>query len=330
MTAKLLEVKGLRTYFYTYEGVAKVINGLDLTLQRGEILGLIGETGSGKSVAAKSIINLVDYPGQIVGGEVLFGGEDLLRKSASEMRLIRGKDISLIVSEPRLHLNPLLSVGEQITNVYLAHHNGVSKHEARRHTLEMLKAVGIQDAEVRAGAYPHQLSGGMAQRVLIGMALISSPRLLLSDDSTSNLDVTIQRQVLDMMQSLVTERDSSVVIITHDLGVIAHFCQRIALMYAGQIVEEAPVRKFFTRALHPYSLSVLGSVGSRYRGEMESSLTGRNPSPVALPSGCYLHPRCSLAEVSCQVEEPEMVEVTPGHSVRCPVAARRELYATSS
>jgi oligopeptide/dipeptide ABC transporter ATP-binding protein len=316
----LLQVNDLHTHFFTSRGVSKVLNGLDLRLYRGETLGLIGETGSGKSVAAQSIINAVNEPGRIVAGEVLYKGEDLLRKSDEELRKIRGREIALIVGDPRRHLNPLTTVGEQVANVLLAHQPLLGKREAFRRAVAMLRDAGFQDAEARAHSYPHQLSGGMAQRVLIAMALVGEPTIVLADDATSSLDVTIQRQVLDIMKALIRKQGSASIIITHDLGVVAHYCERVALMYAGRIVEEAPTRTFFFDPVHPYAISLLESVRARATSADEPSLAGLRTNPRDLPSGCPLHPRCPLAVASCATDDPAVIALTPDHLVRCPVA----------
>ncbi len=317
----LLRVRDVKTQFFTSRGVSSVLNGLDFELRRGEMLGLIGETGSGKSVAARSIINAVEPPGRIVAGKVLFAGRDLLRMPEPALREIRGRDIALIVGDPRRHLNPLTTVGEQVANVLLAHHPLIGKREAFNRAVEMLRDAGLQDAEARARSYPHQLSGGMAQRVLIAMALIGAPTIVLSDDATSSLDVTIQRQVLDIMKALIQKQNSAAIIITHDLGVVAHYCERVALMYAGRIVEEAPVRTFFANPVHPYAVSLLASVRTHAEPSAGPSLAGVRANPLRLPSGCPLHPSCPLAVPSCAAEAPELVAIASDHFVRCPVAA---------
>lgn len=315
----LLQVNDLHTHFFTPRGVSRVLNGLDLRLRQGEMLGLIGETGSGKSVAARSIINAVEPPGRIVAGEVLFKGEDLLRKSPSGIREVRGRDIALIVGDPRRNLNPLTTVGEQVANVLLAHHPEISKREAFNRAVQMLHDAGLQDAEARAHSYPHQLSGGMAQRVLIAMALIGSPTIVLSDDATASLDVTIQRQMLDIMKDLIQRQGSAAIIITHDLGVVAHYCERVALMYGGRIVEEAPVRDFFSNPIHPYAVSLLESVRTLSDPPDGHSLVGARFNPMQHPSGCPLHPICPLATPACATDDPAIVAVAPDHVVRCPV-----------
>lgn len=276
--ADLLSVEDLRTYFFTHGGVHRALDGFSLRVGEGEIVGLLGESGSGKSTAAWSIVNLVRPPGRIVGGRVIFRGRDLLALPEPALREIRGREISLIVSNPRAQLNPLVPVGRQIMQVYRDHHGG-SEAQARAHMIEMLQAVDMPDPERRANAYPHELSGGMAQRVLIAMALICGPRLVIADDATNGLDVTVQAQTLDLMQELVRRSGTSVLMITHDLGIVAQYCQQVAVLHRGQVVETAAIDAFFRQPRHPYSRELLASV-HRPAGRP----AGRAPVPVASPA----------------------------------------------
>ena len=263
-SSTLLSIRDLRIHFFTYDGTVEALNGVDLDIGRREIVGLVGEQGSGKSVLAKSIMNLVEPPGKIVAGEILFEDRDLLGLSDTEIREVRGKGISIIMNNPREHLHPLLNVGQQVANTFLAHDGEVSKPEAWDQAIDMLTAVGIADPERRARDFPHQLSGGMAQRILIAMALVCSPKLLIADDATDGLDVTIQRQVLDLVKELVTQTGSSALVITHDLGIVAQYCERVAVIYKGQIVEHSATADFFSAPEHPYSQGLLKSIRSAY------------------------------------------------------------------
>jgi oligopeptide/dipeptide ABC transporter ATP-binding protein len=312
----VLVVRNLSTHFFLYQGVVKALSGVNLTVRPGEMLGLVGETGSGKSVVAYSVVRLVPAPGRIVEGEILFQGEDLLEVDEAEMRRIRGGRLSLIVANPRMRLNPMARVGDQIAAVYQAHNPG-SRDDVHDLVIKMLNAVGLNDPERRADSYPHELSGGMAQRIVIAMGLICSPELVIADDPTFGLDVTIQRQVMDLMWELIRQKAASTLIITHDLGIVAQYCQRVAVIYAGQIVEEAPVAAFFAQARHPYSRSLLGSVRTVGRERERLPLIGSPPDPLHLPGGCVLHPRCPAALPVCEVARPEVLELAPDHVVVC-------------
>lgn len=313
----LLEVKDLKTYFFTENGIVKAVDGVGFKVYQGEILGLVGESGCGKSVTAFSIMKLLDYPGKTVGGEILFKGENLLRKTDAEMRKIRGKDIAMIFQEPMTALNPVLTVGFQISEALLMHFP-ISKDEARKKTLELLKKVGIPMPEQRINEYPHQLSGGMRQRVMIAMAMSCDPILLIADEPTTALDVTIQAQILDLMSTLLREFKGSLIMITHDLGVIAEIADRIAIMYAGKIVEYANKRTIFYSPLHPYTFGLLTSI-PRLDLEMKrlNVIPGIVPNPLHFPEGCKFNPRCSFRTDRCKVEEPKLIEIEEGHLVRC-------------
>jgi peptide/nickel transport system ATP-binding protein len=315
----LLEVRNLSVEFHTSEGVGRALNGVDLIVSEGQMLGIVGESGAGKSAIALALVNLVARPGRVVAGTVHYGGRDLLRESERSMQRIRGREIGLIVQNPKSALNPLLTVGRQLRNVILSH-GQLNARAADEHAIEMLRKVGIPDPETRMHSYPHQLSGGMAQRVTIAMALSNNPRLLIADEPTSGLDVTIQAQILDLIQALVDELRSATILITRDLGIIAQHCEEVAVLYAGQVVERAPVRAFFKRPLHPYSETLLKAVSTtRQRGR--KLLPGASPGIHDLPAGCALSPRCPLVRPVCREIEPELRALAPGHFVRCHVRA---------
>ncbi len=318
MADRLLEVQGLKTYFYTEDGVVPAVDGVDFSIDRGETLGIVGESGCGKSVTSLSIMRLIpDPPGKIVDGEIFFEGSDLLKKTEAEMRKIRGNDISMIFLEPMTSLNPVFTIGNQIIEAIVLHQN-LDKGAAREKAIEMLRLVGIPSPEKRVDEYPHQLSGGMRQRVMIAMALSCNPKLLIADEPTTALDVTIQAQILDLMRHLRDEFGTSIMLITHDLGVIAELAERVVVMYAGKIVERADVKLLFGDPMHPYTLGLLGSIPKLT--EQQSRLQvidGVVPDPAFMPQGCRFHPRCKEVQEICRVEEPELVKRTPGHEVAC-------------
>jgi peptide/nickel transport system ATP-binding protein len=289
---------------------------MSFALERGEILGLVGETGSGKSVVVWSVVGLVPPPGQIVKGEVYFQGTNYLSKREEELRGIRGKEIGLIVQNARSHLNSLVRVGDQIAYAYQAHAD-ISHKEALAKAVEMLYKVAMPDPERRARAYPHELSGGMAQRVMIAIALIHSPKVVIADEPTMGLDVTIQAQILDLLEEQLHRLGSSTLIVTRDIGIVANYCQRVGVVYAGQIVELAPVKSFFAKPRHPYSIALLDAVSFGRAQRRQKLLKGAPPNPLSLPEGCYYHPRCGFADSFCQGVRPELEEVAPGHFVRC-------------
>ncbi len=318
--APLLEVKDLKTYFYTSEGVAPAVDGVSFTVKRGETLGIVGESGSGKSVTSLSILRLVpDPPGRIVGGQILFEGTDLLTLSNREMRKIRGNKISMIFQEPMTSLNPVFTIGSQIMEAILLHQK-VSKREALDRTVAMLKLVGIASPERRVKEYPYQLSGGMRQRVMIAMALSCNPQLLIADEPTTALDVTIQAQILDLIVRLKNELGMAVILITHDLGVVAETAQRVCVMYAGKFVETAPVKELFANPQHPYTQGLLRALprvdkaGAHLRLE---EIPGMVPPLTNLPGGCRFCPRYERSAEVCRQEEPSWVQVAPDHWVRC-------------
>ncbi|MFN8591876.1 MAG: ABC transporter ATP-binding protein [Thermomicrobiales bacterium] len=312
---EILRVRDLHVEIPVYSGVIQPLNGFDLTVNRGEMAALVGESGSGKSVAAWSILSLPKPPAKIVTGEIHWHGESVLAMLPDRVRHYRGKEVSLILANPRSHIHPLRRVGDQVEAVLRAHQR-VSADEARDATLSMLSAVGLPDAARIAKAYPHELSGGMAQRIVIAMALINSPQLVIADDATNGLDVTVQRQVLDLMTDLVNQRHASMLMITHDLGVVAQYCRRATVMYAGQAVEIAETTRLFDNPLHPYTHGLLGTIRAvgATRGK---PLPGLSPNPAALPAGCYLEPRCPVRLPECKQIRPEMRQAEPGHWVRC-------------
>jgi oligopeptide/dipeptide ABC transporter ATP-binding protein len=313
-----VEIRGLKTYFFTESGVAKAVDGVDFDIMKGEVLGLVGESGSGKSVTALSILRLIpDPPGRIVGGEIRFKGRDLLKLSWDEIRSVRGREISMIFQEPMTSLNPVFKIGMQVMEVILAHER-VPRERAQARAEALLTAVGIPDAKTRLNQYPHELSGGMRQRVMIAIALALNPALLIADEPTTALDVTIQAQILDLMLEM-KDRDDSILLITHNLAVVAETCDRVAVMYGGKIQEIAPVRELFHNPLHPYTRGLLASL-PRVDGEKASRLTtipGSVPDIHSLPAGCKFTTRCSERFEPCDGVEPPMIEAAPGHWVRC-------------
>lgn len=314
----LLEINNLKTYFYTDEGVSKAVDGVNLRILKGQILGIVGESGCGKSVTAFSIMRLLaDPPARIVAGEILFNGQNLLECDDEAMRMIRGKDISMIFQEPMTSLNPVYKIGDQIAEA-IYNHEPISREEALKRAVEMLAKVGIPSPEQRAEDYPHQLSGGMRQRVMIAMALSGSPQLLIADEPTTALDVTIQAQILDLIDNLKQKYQMSVLIITHDLGIIAEIANQVAVMYAGKIVEYATVKQLFADPKHPYTQGLMRSIPSLdKRAERLNTIPGIVPSALNFPPGCRFHERCPVAGERCRTEEPELVEVEKGHTVGC-------------
>ncbi len=318
MTA-LLQVKDLRTYFTTHEGVVKAVDGVTYDIQEGEAVGLVGESGCGKSVSALSILRLIaDPPGCIVGGSVEFEGRDLLKLSEAEMRGVRGNRIAMVFQEPMTSLNPVLTIGRQLTEG-LELHLKMSKGEARSRAGELLQTVGIPDAAQQLKNYPHQFSGGMRQRVMIAMALSCNPRLLIADEPTTALDVTIQAQILELLQKLSAEIGTSVLIITHNLGVIARYAHRVNVMYAGKIVEGGTTRDLFTNPQHPYTKGLLKSVQrlDQDRTQKLFTIEGTPPDLTDLPQGCAFQPRCAFAVAECGTDVPALTDRGNGHMAAC-------------
>jgi len=317
----LLEVRNLKTYFFTDDGVVKAVDGVDFTVGRGEVLGLVGESGCGKSVTSLSIMRLIGIPGKVVEGEIFFEGRNLLRLSEGDMVHMRGNRISMIFQQPQSSLNPVFKVGDQVAEV-LQIHQDLGKEESWKKAVELLRVVGIPDPETKAHAYPHEMSGGQAQRVMIAMALALNPQLLIADEPTTALDVTIQAQILDLMRDLRSRIDTAIILITHDLGVIAELADRVAVMYAGRIVEQADVDTLFKRPMHPYtqglmaSIPVLGMVK-----DVLDVIPGSVPNLVNLPPGCQFAPRCRSRiqyELQiCTAVEPDLEPVERQHVTRC-------------
>jgi peptide/nickel transport system ATP-binding protein len=312
--SSLLEVSGLKVSFRTEAGFKALLNGIDLIIAAGETVGIVGESGSGKTVLVRALLGLLEDPFRIEEGSVRFRGEDLTKKSERELRAIRGNEIALTTPEPRKHLNPLLPIGAQIARIVQAH-GRASRREALARSVELLRAVGIADPELRLAAYPQEMSGGMCQRVIIAMALAHSPKLLLADEPTAGLDVTISRQILDLMAERVQEANSSLLVVSRDLGVIAHYCRRVAVMYAGEIVELAEVPDFFEQPVHPYSRRLLQAAAAsrdRWSGAIAESLM-QTPAE----SGCRYLPRCPHALPACEQQAPTLARLSPRHEVRC-------------
>jgi len=324
----ILEVRDLKTYFFTDDGVVEAVDGVSFTIKRGEVLGLVGESGCGKSVASLSIMRLIDKPGKIVGGEVIFKGEDLLKKTEEEMRKIRGSEIAMIFQEPMTSLNPVFTIGNQIMEAILLHQD-LSEEEAKKRTIELLNLVGIPEPERRFAQYPHELSGGMRQRAMIAMAISCNPDLLISDEATTALDVTIQAQILELMKDLQKKIGMAVLFITHDLALVAEMANNIAVTYTGKIVEYSDARSVFKNPKHPYTYGLLRSVPNLLSEETKVELPaieGMVPSPYRMPQGCHFNPRCPFATEICRKEVPELNELEPHHLVRCfhPVEVSKE------
>ncbi|MEZ4237853.1 MAG: ABC transporter ATP-binding protein [Myxococcota bacterium] len=317
----LLEVRDLHTRFAVEGRIAWAVQGVSFEVGRGEFLGVVGESGSGKSVTALSLLRLIpDPPGRIEQGEILLEGRDLMKLSYEQMRDIRGKRIAMIFQEPMTSLNPVYTIGMQVAET-VQRHEGLDRTAARARAVEMLTRVGIPDAARRLDDYPHQFSGGMRQRVMIAMALICDPLLLIADEPTTALDVTIQAQILDLIQDLQRERGTAVVLITHDLAVVAETCQRVLVMYGGKIQEAASVVDLFDRPTHPYTRGLLASIPDRAeRGAPLVAIPGNVPSIFDFPSGCRFRTRCPLAFDRCAAEEPALRPIAPGHAVRCHLA----------
>jgi len=320
MSDPLLEIKDLRTHFITNKGIVKAVDGVDLSIAEGQTLCLVGESGCGKSMTALSIMRLVPEPmGRIVSGTILFQDQDLARASEAEMQKIRGNHITMVFQEPMTSLNPVFKVGEQISEVIQLHQR-IDKKEAWRLSIEMLREVGIPSPESRVNEYPHRMSGGMRQRVMIAMALSCHPKLMIADEPTTALDVTIQAQILDLLNRLKQKVGSSILLITHNLGVVAEVAQQVGVMYAGQIVEYTDVQRLFKTPQHPYTLGLFGSIpkktGSRKRTRLQA-IPGYVPDLLGLPPGCKFQDRCSQVFVKCRNEPPALLEIEPGHQVRC-------------
>jgi peptide/nickel transport system ATP-binding protein/oligopeptide transport system ATP-binding protein len=318
----LVDIRNLKTHFFTDDGVVKAVDGVNFAIYRGKTLGVVGESGCGKSVTALSVMRLISPPGRIVEGEILFDGKNLATLPEPEMRKIRGRDISMIFQEPMTSLNPVFTIGYQIAEAVMLHLHK-SKAEAREHTIKMLDKVRIPSAATRVDEYPHQMSGGMRQRVMIAMALACNPKLLIADEPSTALDVTIQAQILDLMRDLQKEFGMSIMMITHDLGVVAELADHVAVMYASKVVEYATVKDLFASPMHPYTQGLFRSRPSlaTKKGDRLNVIAGSVPNPLNFPTGCKFHPRCPLAVEKCKTVEPALRELRPGHWVACDVVS---------
>lgn len=314
----LVEFKNLKTYFYTEDGVVKAVNDVSFKIKEGETICVVGESGCGKSVTAMSLMRLIPSPpGKIIGGEILFEGKKILELNDTEMRATRGNDISVIFQEPMTSLNPVFTIGSQIEEAIILHQK-INKIQARNKAIEMLKIVGIPRAEEIIDCYPHELSGGMRQRAMIAMAVSCNPKLLIADEPTTALDVTIQAQILDLMRDLKKKINTSIMLITHDLGVVAEMADYVVVMYAGKVVEEAPVVELFKNPMHPYTIGLLNSkpILNKERGRLYS-IPGQVPNPIGMPDSCYFCERCDKAIKICREKQPSLIEINENHKVAC-------------
>jgi len=317
MSQELLSIRDLRTYFHTYQGTVHAVNGVDLIIRHGQTIGLVGETGSGKSVTALSIMRLIPSPpGKIETGKIIFEGTDLLQLDKKRMRDIRGSKIAMIFQDPMTSLNPVFKIGDQIAEGLMLH-QGITKQEAREKVVDLLRMCGIPEARMRAASYPHELSGGMRQRAMIAMAIACNPKLLIADEPTTALDVTIQAQIIDLMRNLKKEIGSSILLITHNLGVVAEMCDHVAVMYAGNIVEFSNVEKLFKAPRHPYTSSLLRALPIPGEKRILEVIPGTVPNMIYLPSGCEFHPRCKHCMEICKVEKPILKQVEKDQLVAC-------------
>ena len=314
----VLEIRGLNSYFFTEKGVVPAVDGLDLDIPKGKIIGLVGESGCGKSMTAKSIMGLLKYPGLVAGGSIRFEDQDLTRLSDKELRKICGNDISMIFQEPMTSLNPVLKVGRQVRETLLVHNPTMSKAEAKQRVVEMFQRVGIPEAEKRYDCYPHELSGGLRQRVMIAMAMVCKPKLLIADEPTTALDVTIEAQILRLMKELRDETGMSVLIITHNMGVVAEICDYVYVMYAGKIMEQAETFELFDHTMHPYTKGLLDSIPRiGQNAERLHTIPGVVPNLLHLSQGCPFSNRCEYATDQCRTEKAQLHPVAPDHQVRC-------------
>ena len=318
MSEKLLRISNLKTYFYTLKGIVKAVDGVDIEIERGETVGIVGETGSGKSVTALSIMRLIpEPPGKIVDGKILFKGENLLEKTPEEMREIRGRNITMVFQEPMTCLNPVLSIGDQISEVFRRHRN-MNKVEALQASIKMIEKVGIADPSLVVKKFPHELSGGMRQRVMTAIALACNPDLLIADEPTTALDVTVTVQILELMRNLIKDYGTSLLFITHSLEVIAQMCNKVYVLYAGHVMEYADVRSIFKNHKHPYTTGLINCIPKigEYRRRLED-IPGFVPYMINPPPGCRFSPRCQHAKRVCSREKPEMIQIDKGHCVAC-------------
>ena len=317
MQKALLDIKDLKTYFYTYNGIVKAVDGISLQVHREEVVGIVGETGCGKSVTARTLLRLVPDPGRVVSGQVLLDGENVLTLNNKQLRDIRGGRMAMIFQNPLSSLNPVFTIGHQVCHI-IRLHQGMNRHEARQRAVRMFSLVRLANPNRLLQKYPHQLSGGQLQRVMIAMALSCQPELLIADEPTTALDVTIQAQILTLMLGLKEKTRTAIMLITHDLGVVAEICDRVAIMYAGLIVEEAGIVDIFQRPLHPYTEGLMDSIPGRgNRGEDLATIPGMVPNLINPPSGCRFHPRCPIAKGKCHQESPVLSQRHSGHKVAC-------------
>lgn len=318
MAKDLVEFKNLKTFFYTEGGVVKAVNDVSFRIKQGETVGVVGESGCGKSVTAMSLMRLIpNPPGVIEGGQILFEGKDVLKLSEDEMRSIRGNSISVIFQEPMTSLNPVFRVGEQICEAIILHQN-LTKEQAEKKAIDVLKIIGIARAEEIMKCYPHELSGGMRQRIMIAMAVCCNPKLLIADEPTTALDVTIQAQILDLMRDIKNKLNTSILLITHDLGVVAEMADYVVVMYAGKVIEEAPVHELFKNPLHPYTVGLLQSKPSLTKEvDVLYSIPGQVPNPIGMPDNCYFSSRCDRCMKVCRDKQPTLINVNERHKVAC-------------
>lgn len=317
MEEELLVIKGLKTYFFTRRGEIPAVDGIDIEIPKGKVVGIVGESGCGKSITALSVINLIQKPGKIVEGEINLEGKDLTLLNKKEMRKVRGNEIAYIFQEPMTTLNPVYTVGKQVSEAILLHKK-ISKAEAKEKVIKIFKEVGIPEPEKRYDSYPHQLSGGLRQRVVIGMAMVCNPKLLIADEPTTALDVTIEAQILKLMKKLQQENNTSIMMITHNLGIVAEICDYVYVMYAGKVMEKTDVFELFKNTLHPYTEGLMKSIPTLSSSKTHLySIRGMVPNLLNLPKGCKFCPRCDKATKRCSEEEPNLYEFKKGHYVRC-------------
>lgn len=320
MAKTLVEFKNLQTYFYTEDGIVKAVNDVSFKIKEGETIGIVGESGCGKSVTAMSLMRLIpNPPGKIVGGDIIFDGKSVLEMTEEELMEFRGDKVSVIFQEPMTSLNPVFTVGDQISEAIILHQK-LSKSDARKKSIEMINLVGIPRADKIVDSYPHELSGGMRQRIMIAMALSCNPRLLIADEPTTALDVTIQAQILDLMKNLKEKLNTSIMLITHDLGVVAEMCEYVVVMYAGKVAEESTATDIYKNPMHPYTQGLLKSKPALNQDSDEKrlySIPGQVPNPIGMPDYCYFCDRCEKAFDKCKKAIPPLIEVEPGHKVAC-------------
>lgn len=313
----IFQIEGLKTQFFTSKGVVPAVDGVDIAVRKGEAVGLVGESGCGKSMTAMSVMQLLQHPGKVVAGTITLNGENLLEKSKHEMDDIRGNEISMIFQEPMTSLNPVYTIGKQTMEAVMTHQK-VSKEEAKNRAIDIFAKVGIPEPTKRFDAYPHQLSGGLRQRVMIGMAMVCQPQIMIADEPTTALDVTIEAQILYLMNQLQKEQGTSIIMITHNLGVVAESCDYVYVMYAGKIMEQAPVKELFKNPLHPYTYGLLNSIPKvTETKEHLFTIRGLVPNLLHLPAGCRFCPRCDKAMKICTMYQPDLYEMEDGHKVRC-------------